>query len=405
MRPRNASDEQMAALRERLSRLSEASLRINESLELDEVLRGVLDSARTLTEARYALITTLKDTGEVEDFVVSGLTAEEAQRLWEVPEGMQFFSYFSSIPGSLRVPDFAAHMREMGLPDYRLPVPISSFIAAPLRHRGVSVGNIHVAKDLPGLEFTQEDEETLVMFASQVALVVANARRHRDEQRARADLETLIDTSPVGVAVFDIGTGAPVSFNREARRIVDGLRNPDQTTEQLLQLLTVRRADGRKISLEEFPLAEVLSTSETVRAEEIVLETAGGRSITVLLNATPIRSEEGEVESVVVTMQDMTPLEEMERLRAEFPRHGEPRAAHSADLHQGLGDHHAGRHVGPGPRRDTPVPAHNRQPGRPHERPDRRACWTWRASKRARCRSAPNRRRSQSWWTGPGTTS
>ena len=156
------------------------------------------------------------------------------------------------------------------------------------------------------------------MFASQVALVVANARRHRDERRARADLETLIDTSPVGVAVFAMGTGAPVSFNREARRIVDGLRNPDQTTEQLLEVVTVRRADGRKISLAELPLAQVLGTSETVRAEEIVMETAGGRSVTVLLNATPIRSDEGGVESVVVTMQDMTPLEEIERLRAEF---------------------------------------------------------------------------------------
>ena len=318
MRPRNARDEQMAALRERLSRLSEASLRINESLELDAVLQGVLDSARSLTDARYALITTMRDTAEVEDFVVSGLTTEEAQRLWEVPERMQLFSYFSAISAPLRVPDFAAHMREMGLPDFRLPVPISSFIAAPIRHRGVSVGNIHVAKDLPGLAFTREDEETLVMFASQVALVVANARRHRDERRARADLETLIDTSPVGVAVFAMGTGAPVSFNREARRIVDGLRNPDQTTEQLLQLLTVRRADGRRISLAEFPLAQVLGTSETVRAEEIVMETAGGRSVTVLLNATPIRSDEGGVESVVVTMQDMTPLEEIERLRAEF---------------------------------------------------------------------------------------
>ena len=318
MRPRNARDEQMAALRERLSRLSEASLRINESLELDAVLQGVLDSARSLTDARYALITTLRDTGEVEDFVVSGLTAEEAQRLWEVPERMQLFSYFSAIPAPLRMPGFAAHMREMGLSDFRLPVPISSCIAAPIRHRGVSVGNIHVAKDLPGLAFTREDEETLVMFASQVALVVVNARRHRDERRARADLETLIDTSPVGVAVFAMGTGAPVSFNREARRIVDGLRNPDQTTEQLLQLLTVRRADGRQISLAEFPLAEVLGTSETVRAEEIVMETAAGRCVTVLLNATPIRSEEGGVESVVVTMQDMTPLEEIERLRAEF---------------------------------------------------------------------------------------
>ncbi len=47
---------------------------------------------------------------------------------------------------------------------------------------------------------------------------------HREERRARADLETLIDTSPVGVVVFDAKSGAPVSFNRETRRIVEGLR-------------------------------------------------------------------------------------------------------------------------------------------------------------------------------------
>ena len=81
---------------------------------------------------------------------------------------------------------------------------------------------------------------------------------------------------------------------------------------------TTRRADGREISLEEFPLAQALSTGETVRAEEIVIEVPGGGSVTTLVNATPIRSEEGEVVSVVVTLQDMTPLEEMERLRAEF---------------------------------------------------------------------------------------
>ena len=75
---------------------------------------------------------------------------------------------------------------------------------------------------------------------------------------------------------------------------------------------------GREVSLEEFPLSQGLSTGETVRAEEIVLQAPDGRSVTTLINATSIRSEEGEVESVVVTMQDMTPMEELERLRAEF---------------------------------------------------------------------------------------
>ena len=55
-----------------------------------------------------------------------------------------------------------------------------------------------------------------------------------------------------------------------------------------------------------------------MRAEEIRLRVPDGRSVSVLLNATPIHSDEGELASFVVTLQDLTPLEEQERLRAEF---------------------------------------------------------------------------------------
>ena len=109
-----------------------------------------------------------------------------------------------------------------------------------------------------------------------------------------------------------------MSVNREARRIVSALCEPGGSAEQLLEALTFRRADGREVSLEEFPLSQGLMTGETVRAEEIVLLAPDGRSVTALVNATPIFSEDGEVESVVVTLQDMTPLEDLERLRAEF---------------------------------------------------------------------------------------
>ena len=311
-------DRQITALRERLSKLTEASLRINESLDLDEVLQSVLDSACRLMDARYAAITTLDNSGQMEDLKVSGLTVEEVRRLWGIPGGHRFFKYLSAIPGPLRIADLVGHTKAIGLTEFHLPVQVSSFLAVPIRHQGVNVGNIHVAKGEAGEEFNQEDQETLVMFASQVALVVANARRHRDERRAKTGLETLIDTSPVGVVVFDVRNGTPMLLNREARRIVDGLRNPDQALEELLEVLTVRRSDGSQISLLEFPLAEALSTGETVRAEEIVMTVPAGMSITVLLNATPIRSEKGDVESVVVTLQDLTPLEEIERLRAEF---------------------------------------------------------------------------------------
>ena len=310
---------EIAELRDRLSRLSQASLRINESLDFDTVLQGVLDSACSLTGARYGVITLLDESGQVQDFVTSGLTPEEHRRFTDLPEGMMFFQYLSNIQEPLRLRDFHSHIRSLDLPEFQPPMAVSTplpFLAAPIRHLGESVGAFYVGEK--DVEFTPEDEETLVMFASQAALVIANARRHRDEQRARTDLETLVNTTPVGVLVFDAKTGGVTSVNREARRIVSGLHMPDGSAEELLDMLTFRRADGREVSLEEFPLAQALSTGETVRAEEIVIEVPGGGSVTTLVNATPIHSEEGEVVSVVVTLQDMTPLEEMERLRAEF---------------------------------------------------------------------------------------
>ena len=318
---RNAGDleRENEALRDRLSRLSQASLRINESLDFEAVLQGALDSACSLTGARYGVIALVGASGRIEDSVTSGLTSEEHRRFVDFPEGMLFFEYLNGISEPLRLRDFHSYMRSLGLPEFRPPFPVSSplpFLAAPIRHLAESVGAIYVGEK--DVEFTPEDEETLVMFASQAALVIANARRYRDEQRARTGLETLVNTTPVGVLVFDAKTGGLTSVNREARRIVSGLCAPGGSAEQLLEVLTFRRADGREVSLEEFPLSQGLSAGETVRAEEIVLLAPDGRSVTTLVNSTPIFSEEGEVESVVVTMQDMTPLEELERLRAEF---------------------------------------------------------------------------------------
>ena len=58
-----------------------------------------------------------------------------------------------------------------------------------------------------------------------------------------------MNTSPVGVVVFDAQTGAPVSLNREAVRIVESLREPEQSPEDLLEVVTFARADGPELSL------------------------------------------------------------------------------------------------------------------------------------------------------------
>ena len=305
-----------AALRERISQLSAASLRIGSSLDLDTVLQETAESARALTNARFAAIATIDETGQPVDFVTSGFTEEEHRAMAEWSDGPKLFEHFRDLDGPLRISDVPEHVRALGFSPDRLPW--GTFQGTPMRHRGQHVGNFYLVEKEAGGTFTDEDENLLVLFATHAAAAIANARTYRAERRARADLEALVETSPVGVAVFDAATGRPVSLNREARRIMEALRMPGEPSEQLLQVVVCRFSDGREIALSELPLAGVLSGAETVRAEEIVLSTPDGRNVTTLINATPIHGDDGAVVSVVVALQDLAPFQELERMQAEF---------------------------------------------------------------------------------------
>ena len=309
-------DREIEALHERVSNLSTALLRISESLDLQTVLQEVVECARALTGARIGAIATIDESGAPEDFVTSGIAEEDHRRIMEWPDGPRLFEHFRDPSGPLRLADVAAYVRSVGFAPDRLPQ--GTFQGTPMCHRGVHVGNFYLMEKEGGDKFSREDEEVLRLFASQAATVIANARTYRAEQRARANLEALVESSPVGVAVFDAKTGRPVSFNHEATRIVESLRMPDRPIEELLTLVTCRRGDGREVALDQFSVAAALRSAEPMRAEEVVLSVPDGRSVTTLINVTPIHSARGDIESVVVTMQDLAPLQALERARSEF---------------------------------------------------------------------------------------
>ena len=315
---------------DRASALAAALLRIAESLDLDTVLRGIVAGARGLTGARLGIVATVDEAGRPGDYVFSGFAPEEERELVGWPGGLWLVEHLQELAGPLRVADLRAYVEERGqAPPSIFP---GAFQGTPVRYRGAGVGYLFLSDKADGGAFTAADEQALLLFAAQAAAAIGNARAHEserraheserrahaDERRARQDLEALIETSPVGVAVFDAKSGRMTSHNREARRIVGGLREPGGTLEDLLGVAVVRRADGREASLAELPLAERFAEPETVRAEEVTLSVPDGRSVRMLINATPIPAEGKEAGSVVVTMQDLAPLEETERLRTEF---------------------------------------------------------------------------------------
>ncbi len=180
---------EVAPLRDRMSRLSAAIRRVSASLDVDTVLSEVVESARALTGASYGVITTIDTTGQSQDFVTSGITAKQHQELVDWPEGPRLFEHFRDLPGTVRLTDLPAYALSLGLAADLMPS--KTLVGTPLRHREVHVGNFYLGDKEGGKEFTDEDEETLVLFASQAVTAIANARTYRDERRAQADLEAM----------------------------------------------------------------------------------------------------------------------------------------------------------------------------------------------------------------------
>ena len=307
------------ALRDRFARLSGAVLRISSSLDLDTVLQEAIDSARALTGSRRGIITTIDGGGRLADFLTSGFTPEVLREIVAWPAGPRFFEHLRLLAEPFRLADVPGYLTSLDLPV--APWFTKTLQGAPMHHRGEHLGHFFLGDKENGETFTDEDEEIMVLFASQAAAAIANARTHRDVTRARADLEALVETSPVGVVVFEPGTGRMASVNREAHRMAEPIRTPGSPPEQLLEVMTCRREDGSEFSLADIPLARYLESATGVRAEEIELSVPDGRSVRMLINVTPIHGEEsGEIVSVVVTMQDLAPFEELERQRADFLR-------------------------------------------------------------------------------------
>jgi PAS domain S-box-containing protein len=128
-------------------------------------------------------------------------------------------------------------------------------------------------------------------------------------------LRTLIDACPVGILLFERTPEWQLQANRYAIDVLGGPVDRTRGAEQFVGLLYT--SSGRALTVDELPSTRAMR-SERVDQEELWFRRAGRADTPFLVNATPLKDAEGRVTSVVVAFTDISPLKELERLRAEW---------------------------------------------------------------------------------------
>lgn len=145
-------------------------------------------------------------------------------------------------------------------------------------------------------------------------LLVRERDARRDAEAQHARLETILASVTHGVIFVDGGTGR-LSVNPAATRLLGQPGGPDDEAAQYTASL--RRPDGRALTVEELPSSRALR-GEAVTDEELVVMRAGIAPVPVLVGAAPVRQAGGEQLGAVLVLQNITALKDLERLREEW---------------------------------------------------------------------------------------
>ena len=166
----------------------ESVVSLSSELELSAILQHIVEYTKRLTNARYAALGMLDETGtQLRDFVYDGIDAELAATIGHFPEGRGIIGEIIRSPQPLRLDDLTKHPKSCGFPPGH--PPMRAFLGVPIIIGGRPFGHLYLTEKTDGSTFSEEDEAVVTTLASAAGAAIHNARLYEGLLRHRRWLE------------------------------------------------------------------------------------------------------------------------------------------------------------------------------------------------------------------------
>lgn len=339
-----------------LAAVSSALLAMSRHLEVRDVLKTIVASARELLDAQYAALGVPDDHGGFAQFVVDGVSDEQWKAIGPLPRQHGILAAMLQEARLERLADVRKDPRFEGWPSAH--PEMSDFLGMPIRDGDEVIGALFLAnKHCPKPEgtcgFTQDDEDLLTILAQHAAIALTNARlyeRSREltiaEERSRLAHE-LHDA--VAQKLFSLRLTA-----QAAAALVD--RDPSRAKGELQQVaaLAAEAADELRAAVVELRPAALDEDGlvATLRTQIQVLDRAHTARVTFAslgVRALPAAQEEAVLRVAQEALHNALRHSGAEHVDVTLDRRGGGAALRVTDDGSGFdpqGIRRAGRHLG-----------------------------------------------------------
>src|SRR6476619_3962341 len=226
---------------ERFRRLIDVGAALLSELDLESVLRSVVEAARELTSAEYAALGVLdRDRTELERFIYLGIDDETKRTIGNLPRGRGVLGELIREPLPLRLRDVNEHPHAYGFPPGH--PPMHTFLGVPITVRGETYGNLYMTEKRGGVEFDDDDEEAAKTLAIWAGVAIENARLYTRLSEREEEVEQALRRAETSVDI-----ARAVGGETDVARVLDLIVKRARALVEARTLLVLLRRGGRLV--------------------------------------------------------------------------------------------------------------------------------------------------------------
>ncbi|MFF1461168.1 GAF domain-containing sensor histidine kinase [Streptomyces sp. NPDC058330] len=276
-----------------LAAVSAALLAMSRHLEMGDVLKTIVASARELLDAEYAALGVPDDHGGFAQFVVDGVSDAQWKAIGPLPRQHGILAAMLSDATPQRLADVRTDPRFEGWPDAH--PDMSDFLGLPIQDGDETIGALFLAnkrcpKPSGGCGFTEADEELLGILAQHAAIALTNARlyeRSREltiaEERSRLAHELHDAVSQKLFSLRLTAQAATALVDRDPARAKGELQQVAVLAAEAVEELRAAVVELRPAALDEDGLIATLRNQirvlDRAHAARVTFESSGVRAL------------------------------------------------------------------------------------------------------------------------------
>lgn len=261
--------------RDPLRSVVDAAIAVTSELSIEAVLQRIVEAAAELTEAQFAALGVIDQSGTgLENFVTTGLDDETIRRIGDLPRGRGILGVLIRDAQPLRLTEIGADPRSVGFPPNH--PPMKSFLGVPILLRGVAYGNLYLTEKARSEEFTEEDQELVQMLAAQAAVAIENARLYESATRWGEQLQSLAEVGNALATEIELPRLLKLVVTR-LRELIDArlvfIAMPQEAGETVVETVAGDNADsfvGMKLDPTRSKTARVLERRRSERVDSLI---------------------------------------------------------------------------------------------------------------------------------------